>query len=70
MWAVTVYCQACGRGAVVQMPVTDPAQWPNCDTCGPTEWFTADQPDDRLYPYMLSHNDKRLLRSLKIAQDV
>lgn len=65
MWTITVYCQGCGRGRDVDMP--NDGAWPDCERCGPTSWFTADQPDERKYPYMLTHNDQRLLRSLKIA---
>lgn len=69
MWGVTVYCQTCGRGKVVAMPVQDPERWPDCDICGPTGWFTADQPDDLKFPYLLNHNDKAFLKSIRIEAE-
>ena len=69
IWGVTLFCQTCGRGKKIKMPVLDPKDWPTCETCGETSWRSADQPNDTQYPYALSHNDRKFLRALRIAQE-
>src|SRR5690242_11967130 len=59
-----LWCAICGRGiAVERKPSID---LPDCLTCGPTTWRTADEPDQVRFPYMLNHNDKLFLKSIKV----
>lgn len=60
--ATVVYCRACkiGYALVGKLPSL-------CPSCGvPAHWVTNLDPT---WPFELSYNDKRLLRSLKIATD-
>jgi hypothetical protein len=57
--AITLHCRACGRIVVIDRT----GELPACEKCGPTTWTSLDAP---LTPYMLSENDRRFLRSLRI----
>lgn len=65
--ALRLWCATCGRGIVVERKPY--VELPDCATCGPTTWTTADAPDDQKYPYVLNHNDKRFLRSIRVSGD-
>lgn len=60
--AVTLYCQTCGRGETV----SGPGILPDCRICGPTTWRTATEPR---VDYVVTHNDRRFLKSIRVAPD-
>lgn len=65
--ALRLWCDQCGRGIVVERKPY--VELPDCDTCGPTTWRTADQPNHDKFPYAITHNDRKFLKGLRINGD-
>lgn len=61
MMAQVLFCRKCGNWYAVQLKVPDIC--PNCEQSA--EWSTEEPK-----PYRLSENDRRFLKSIRVAPEV